>query len=105
MFRYNAGVDDVEGKPKKIKPRSFPAETPRAPATAPSRRGLQKDSKEQVAMSHTLTLTHTHISYPYLIRANLKASICLIPIPARSRPGGSVSHPNSAGGQGADGEG
>merc|ERR1719220_1931328 len=39
--RYNAGVDDVEGKPKKIKPSSFPAETPRAPATAPSRRGLQ----------------------------------------------------------------
>jgi len=47
--RFNAGVDDIEGKPKKIKPRSFPAETPRAPATAPSRRGLQKDSKEQVA--------------------------------------------------------
>ena len=70
MFRYNAGVDDVEGKPKKIKPRSFPAETPRAPATAPSRRGLQKDSKEQVTMSHTLTLTHTHILYPNL-NANL----------------------------------
>ena len=59
----------------------------------------------QTSMPHNLTLTHTHISYPYLIRANLKASICLIPIPARSRPGGSVSHPNSAGGQGADGEG
>ena len=99
LFRYNAGVDDVEGKPKKIKPRSFPAETPRAPATAPSRRGLQKDNKEQVVMPHTLALTHTHILYPNL-NANLNDS--------SSYPqgaGGSVSHPSSAGGQGADGEG